>query len=279
MFLQRMMKSVKVEPVYEIQTMLPSKVIGFRGVRDNIGTTSLLTYIANYYATVQNLTVCVIDLDYQTPNHFLSNDKSFNILKKLSNSRESIVNILNKTSLSGNLSYIGAPLISSIYDFLPLKVDTQYVESYCATICQIIDEVKPKFDLVLVDIPSDLQNIAAFAAVSYCNRVFTLSYFDNICISKLQKDFGLINSSAPIDNMTTLIHVNDLYEISSDYSVIDERFKSIATLYRSKNVAETYAASTLLPLSSAIRSKDYNELMYYKGIQQILAEMERNVND
>lgn len=245
------------------------QVIGFRGVREGLGTTILATHCA-YRLASAGISVCYLDLDFSYPNTLFSTVKTQSILKKWNNSRENINVILNRTNLSTNLSYVGAQSVNSIIEFMPLRIDLEYVSQKEELLNILISELRLKFDVIIVDIISDLRNIEASKTIPLCDEVLTLSTYDDGCINKLQKDKALTSGLIEPKLMSTLVHVNDHYSVKPAYEKINPEFNCIAEISKSSVMAVSLFNGKIENAADELGIEEYNQLTYYTGVMNII---------
>lgn len=267
------LKGLKIDPVIETSDAFSrNNVTGFRGVRENIGTTTLLTHVAVELAG-QGYSVCIADLDFQSPNSFFSKSDNYTILDKINNTSLNIMNIVNKTSYK-NLSYIGARPQEQIATYLPLIVDDKFIEERRNMFSKFFEDLQTKFEVVLVDIPSDLRLAESVFGLQDCKLVFTLSQFDLPCTSKMIKDNMLLTDVVPGDKLYNVVNVSTPMEEGSNYSTIDSRIKLIADIQMSRTVYDDSANRRVernrVGSNILSGSRDKNEHYYFKGIEEII---------
>lgn len=268
--LQKVLKTTKIDPIIEYTSVGKNKVIGFRGVRENLGTSLFLLHCALELAE-QDLHVCIVDLDFNNPNPLLSTTKTANILLKWNNSRENINNIVNKTLYTPNLSYVGTSSASNIIDFVPMKIDKAYIAQKAEVIKTMFDELKEKFDVVLVDLCPDIRLVEVYIPLQLCDHVITLTGYDRQCLNKLQKDFSIASGFIKDENMCTLVHVTDMMELDGNYHKVNNKFNKIASISKSKNIAERGILTNIKIPKNLNNVGDYDEHLYYKGVKDVVA--------
>lgn len=267
---QKILKTTKIDPIVEYTSVGKNKVIGFRGVRENLGTSLFLLHCA-LEMVEQDLHVCIVDLDFNNPNPLLSSTKISDISQKWNNSRENINNVINKTSLSANISYVGTSIASNIVDFVPMKIDKGYIVQKSEVIRSMFEELKEKFDVVLVDLCPDIRLVEVYLPLQFCDHVVTLTSYDRQCLNKLQKDFSVTSGYVKDENMCTLVHVMDMMETIGNYDKVNSKFNKIASISKSKNIAERSIRGSIKVPSNINNVGDYDEHIYYKGVKDVVA--------
>lgn len=267
--LKKFLQDTKIEPIIESKAVHNKKIIGFRGVRDNLGTTTLLTHVALNLAA-KGMLVCVVDMDFNTPNPILSTRKTYSILSKWSNSRENINSIINKTDLHPNISYVGPDITCSIMDFLPLKVDKAYLLQKQEVVLKIFEELSEKFDIILVDIPPDIRQVEVFYPLMYCDEVFTLTQYDYPSLNKLQKDYATCVGLVDDKKMTTLIHVNTIIPTLESYCDVNKDFVILTKIAHSADIAEKSLRKIIQNPTDVNNVSGVDEFIYFAGIKCIV---------
>lgn len=264
----RVLKATKIEPTVDSFTLAKGKVIGFRGVRDGIGTSTLIAHIASELDR-RGLQVCVVDLDFQCPNPLMSTTKTESILKKLNHSLEPISNILNRAEYNSAVYYVGSLLSEPIVNYLPVVADSIFVKQRSESISQIIKELSDRFGVILVDIPSDLRTVEAITALNICEEVITLTLCDDACITKLQKDNAILFGIVPETSYTDIVRMDDMFELEVNFKEYGG-LNMVTRLARSRNIAESLIKGDVKIASEHQGVRDYNEKTYYSGVNKII---------
>lgn len=271
---RRVLESTKIEPDIQAKQLALGKVIGFRGVRENLGTTTLMTHVARELES-KGYDVCVLDLDFNSPNPLMCPNKCNSFLKKWNYSKSSVNDVYNKSKVSGNITYIGASEENSIIEFLPTFVNVEYLNQKAELFEILFNELKMHFDVILVDMVPDLRNIEVTKVLGYCNEVITTTAYDKICLSKLQRDTAVLSGIGGKQKTTTLVQITEFVEIDNiNLSDLNPDYKKIATVYKSSNIAQELIDGKVKLATEAVRIKDYNEHMYYKGVLDIVKYLE-----
>lgn len=271
--LKDVLNHFKITPTMTKKSVPKGNVFGFRGVRENLGTTSFLNHCAIELAS-RDYSVCILDFDFSTPNDLFSTTKTVSILRRLNNMHENISTLFNKGNQGfGSITYIGSNYTNSILEFLPLRVDPAYIDSRYQNITEIIEQIKEQFDIILIDMPADLRFVEAFQSFFFCNDVFTLCCYDRPCLSKLQKDKALCSDLFDSKLISTIIHVDNLYIAEPNYKSLDSEFKLLTTISTSKALATMLVQNEYKVASKQQKIRDYEQYVYYHGVLDVVNYM------
>ena len=264
----KVLEATKIEPIIIEQSLGKGKVIGFRGVRDGVGTTSLLSHVASELDN-EDIKVCVLDLDFQAPNPLMSSVKTQSILKRLNHAGEPLSNIINKAVCNNSICYVGPSLKESVIDYLPVHMDSIYIEQRNDILKSLIDELSERFDVILVDIPSDLRMAESVLSLTLCDLVITVTLCDSACVTKLQRDNAILFNIVKKSSYTDLVQVDNMFELDIDFKEYGD-FNKIAKIATSGNIAENMLRGKIGVASKCENIKDYNERIYYTGVMNIV---------
>lgn len=265
------LSKLKIEPQYNKGIQLKYNVIGFRGVREGLGTTTLLNHIAVAIAA-KNVSVCVLDLDFACPDQVFSNAKTFSISAKLNRQSESIMNIINSTDYS-SVSYVGPNINETILDYLPMLIDEAYLNGRGQVLATLIGELTKKFDAVLVDIPSDIRVPEGTLAMEYCDIVYTLCKVNQTYVGKLQRDAAILSSMLGDKAALNIINVYEDIEGAEVYKSVSKDTRLVTDMAFSMSIATASLNSKINHVKKSESCDSLEEIMYYTAIRDIINDL------
>lgn len=265
------LSKLKIEPQYNKGIQLKYNVVGFRGVREGLGTTTLLNHVALSIAS-KNVTVCVLDLDFAFPNLVFSTPKTFSILTKLNRQQENVMNIINSTDYS-SISYVGPNINETILDYLPMLVDESYLNARGQVLATLIGELTKKFDVVLVDIPSDIRVPEGALIMEYCDIVYTVCKVGQAYVGKLQRDTAILSSMLSDKATLNIINVYEGIEGEEIYKAVSKEARLITDFAFSVSIAEVSINNKINHLKKSGNCDSLDEIMYYTAVRDIISDL------
>lgn len=271
------LKKIKIEPQYNKGFVAKHKVIGVKGVKEGMGSTTLLNHLAVAIAS-KNLSVCVLDLDFASPNTIFSTPNTFSILAKLNRQQESIMNIINQTDYA-SISYIGPNLVETVVDYMPMLIDEAFLNSRGQALSVLISELTKKFDIILVDMPADVRIPECVLVMNYCDIVYTLCKIEPAYLSKLQRDTAILSAAVPAKCLNNIINVYEDIEAVEIYKAASKDYRLVTEFPFSKSIANSCLNNKIRHIRKQESCGDIEELMYYTAIKDIINDMRSEEHD
>jgi MinD-like ATPase involved in chromosome partitioning or flagellar assembly len=181
------------------ENLLFDKIIGFRGIVEGVGVSTLVQNMAVALADATHNTVCVVDTSILAP------------------SQEYLLGLANEDGYKKDLlDYTNGQLSEVVYK---TRYTNVYLASYHArelpdllsskecqrTIYDFYEELKSFFDVVLVDLSHETSWAVTESAI-HCNRIYTVMTPSITCLSLLQRSLNEAASLAvPLHKMRKVI--------------------------------------------------------------------------
>lgn len=168
------------------EQLLFDKVIGFKGVVDGAGASTLVQNVAIALSDTTRYKICVVDTNMLYPCQFellgCSDDIKYDVLDFDRGIK--IGNIVNDTKYS-NISVVGFKDRT--------VVDLVAVTEGLNTYDKLLQELKMYYDIILVDLSHEPSNFATEAAIK-CNKIFMVCDESLKCTSNLVHAYNYITT-------------------------------------------------------------------------------------
>ena len=252
-----------------------NKIVGFRGVRDGLGTSLFVSNLAVALAN-QNLKICVVDtaMLYPVQDTYLKTK-----IKQVGAQQDEVrdwfdlqysdKDVLNISSLNQGivvLSFTERNLadLTSISDTLELGQGA-------------IDKISPQFDLVLVDIANEYTSVG-LAAMQACDVIYQVWSNDRASLASLDSFISnMLTQAIPYGKMQQVILLSAIEGIMQSLTEVYKRygFKEVARVGLSETIARENAVGRL-PVTTRTAHEDIEE---YKMAIADVAKLILNVDD
>lgn len=191
------------------ENLLFDKVIGFRGVVEGVGVSTLVQNVAVALADSTNNTVCVVDTSILAPSqeYLLGLENEDNYKKDLLDfTAGQLSNVVYKTRFTN--VYLTSYHNRELPDLLSSKECQR-------TISDFFEELKSFFDVVLVDLSHEVSWAVAESAIR-CNRIYTVMTPSITCLSLLQRSLNEAASLAvPLHKMRKVIINKNVSDVNA----------------------------------------------------------------
>ena len=224
-----------------------NQVVAFKGVRDGVGTSTIVANVAVALAE-RGAKVCVLDTSILNPSQdvYLDTDyiKDLNLGKHdwfdLPFTEENVFNKSEINSLISVLSFSNRTIVDllSIQDTPELVLNT-------------LDEVKDKFDVILIDLCSESTNIAA-TCLQQANIVYQVWSNDRVSLNNLETFItNNVTLSCPMDKMRNVI-LSELQSVVTDWDTLLKKYrvKKLCSIPKSDDIALECITGDCIWLSS-----------------------------
>lgn len=193
------------------------KVIGFKGVVDGVGASTVIQNVAVALAETTNLTVCVLDLHFLFPASYCmlmkGANKEQNDLLTFDGTVESVITQSDYSNI-----FIAGLYDRTLKDMISLKDDADKLG-------EIIEGLKKFFDIILVDIGNEMTNFMACGAIK-CNKIYTVIDTSLPCMINLQKSVNTLSTLAVSFHKCRSIILNKYdYKLNDGIAQTLERYK------------------------------------------------------
>ena len=162
------------------EQLLFDKVIGFKGVVDGAGASTIVQNIAAALSDTTHYKICVIDTNMLYPCQFellgCSGDNKYDIIDYTRGIK--IGEIVNE-SRHGNVSVVGFKDRT--------VVDLVAVTETLGDFDKLLNELKMFYDIILIDLSHEPSNVATQAAIK-CNKIFM------VCDESVKSTSNLIHA-------------------------------------------------------------------------------------
>lgn len=246
------------------------QIVAFRGVRDGLGTSLIVSNVALALATL-GLRVCVLDTSMLRPTQdlYLRTDLRDRDEKVLDwfDMNFTDKNVLNTSKIDSNISVLSFT-DRNIVDMLS-TADTEEL------VITAYKELTEKFDIVLVDICNEPTSVST-SAMQYAHIVYQVWGNDRLSLSHID-DFIKNNTilACPTGKLSNIITSSTIDDISHSWDSIFKRygFREIAHVGLSMDIARASATGqTLWQLASSSPAIEEFNICILKICEKILGE-------
>lgn len=200
---------------YKISDQLVfDKVIGFRGVVGGVGTSSILQNTAIALTENTEFRICVLDTNYLYPTQYpmlqkSADDKRTDFLDYEGDISKVII----------DTDYRNIKLVSmynrSVVDMMSVKDNEDNIRN-------VIDELKLYFDIIFVDLSTELSKVAVHSAVK-CNRIIQVTDESLRATYNLRKSLNTLATLAvPFGKANCVIVNKSIPDVKTDVSGVME---------------------------------------------------------
>lgn len=250
------------------EQLLFDKVIGFKSIVPGCGASTILQNVAIALSEHTRYNICVLDTNFMYPIQYplLSTTE----LKEKEMDLLDFSGDVSKISRSTNYTnvYIVQLENRTIVDMLSGK-DTE------DNIVKLVASLKTYFDVILVDLSSELTNTSIHSAIK-CNKIFLVSDTSLKCLYYTKKAINnLVTLGIPLAKCTNVILNKDLTNVvlGADTALKEAGLNIIGTIPLSMDVA--ISCATGKKIYGAI-SKDTGITAFNIVIDNILKEIVEN---
>lgn len=252
-----------------------NKIVGFRGVRDGLGTSLFVSNLALALAN-RGFKICVVDtaMLYPVQDTYLKTK-----IKQVGAQQDEVRDwfdlqysdrdVLNISTLNQGivvLSFTERNLadLTSISDTLELGQGA-------------IDKISPQFDLVLVDIANEYTSVG-LAAMQACDVIYQVWSNDRASLASLDSFISnMLTQAIPYGKMQQVILLSAIEGIMQSLTEVYNRygFKEVARIGLSETIARENAVGRL-PVTTRTAHEDIEE---YKMAIADVAKLILNIDD
>lgn len=252
-----------------------NKIVGFRGVRDGLGTSLFVSNLALALAN-RGFKICVVDtaMLYPVQDTYLKTK-----IKQVGAQQDEVRDwfdlqysdrdVLNISTLNQGivvLSFTERNLadLTSISDTLELGQGA-------------IDKISPQFDLVLVDIANEYTSVG-LAAMQACDVIYQIWSNDRASLASLDSFISnMLTQAIPYGKMQQVILLSAIEGIMQSLTEVYNRygFKEVARVGLSETIARENAVGRL-PVTTRTAHEDIEE---YKMAIADVAKLILNIDD
>jgi len=196
--LKKILESISGNKGYKVSDqLLFDKVIGFKGVTNGVGVSTIVQNVAIALSETTNFSVCVVDTNFLFPvmSQMLASKQKLKD-KDMLDFVSDISEVVDTTDY--NNVYLLSLKNRNLVDLLSNKDSALLVE-------RVINQLKTYFDIILIDLSNELTNISTHMAVK-CNKIYVVTDVSLKSIYHLKKSLNLIGSLAiPYSKMNNFI--------------------------------------------------------------------------
>ena len=185
--LKKVLKTLSGSTDFKVLDQLVfDKIIGFRGLAPGVGTSTIVANLATSLVEKTNYKVCVLDTSFLHPTQysFLAKTVITKNQGDILTFEKDISEILIETN-NKNL-FLASLIDRTLIDMLSTK-DSE------ATIATVINTLKSYFDIILVDLPTEITRITTESAIQ-CNYIITVADSSTKCMFNLTKSLNTLAS-------------------------------------------------------------------------------------
>lgn len=170
------------------ENILFDKVIGFKGIVEGVGASTILQNTAIALASKTSLSIGVIDVSFMFPAQYdlLTNADNTDEVEDIIDYTDDI-SVIMLPSKYRNIRVVGFKN-RSIVDMMSTRDSGEQI-------VKIIEDMKGFFDVILIDLGNEFTQTYAEAAIK-CNRIYTVLDPSIKCMSHLQKSINTMASLA-----------------------------------------------------------------------------------
>lgn len=220
-FLSTLLKTVSGgNEIITSNQLLYNKVIGFRGIVDGVGCSTILQNTAMALMDACNLKIIVLDMNMLYPCQFelfecdLDESGRGDILDYARG--EKMANTIFSTKYS-QIKVAGFRK-RNVIDMVSISDDSSVIVKY-------IEELKNYFDIILIDLSHETTNMAVEASIK-CNKIFTVADISRKCLSNVLNSINYVTTlGTSYAKCRRLILNKDMNEINSGIRVLKDEFK------------------------------------------------------
>ena len=198
------------------EQLLFDKVIGFKGITDGCGASTMVQNVAAALGDYTKYKICVVDTNMLYPcQHELlgSSDDTPDILDFARG--KNFGEIVNNTGLN-NVYTVGFK-DRTVVDLVAVTEDTK-------TFDRLLDELKIFYDIILIDLSHEPSNFATQAAIK-CNKIFMICDTSMKATSNIVKAYNYMTTLGVSLTKCKRIILNKTINVSSGVNSIFEELK------------------------------------------------------
>lgn len=243
-------------------------IIGFYGVTDNSGTTSLLMNIAEYLQEPGN-PVVVVDfvLDCPVCYRYLDIDEVPD--------DKSLLNKFRTSTLSANELVLGSTNSIGVCTMSGYEHPSDYCDINITTVESLLKELSMHYKYVLVDLGTNLNSEATVAGILACNKVYSVVRPIAHQISKLLATKECIENLGHRNKITDVIQSMILDNAYSQKDFSDTGLRLIGNIAQDADLMR--AADNCRYISGITKSKEASKyLKLVKAIGEDIKSIVKN---
>lgn len=205
--LKKILSSISGNKGYKVSDqLLFDKVIGFKGVTNGVGVSTIVQNVAIAISETTNFSVCVVDTNFLFPVQAqllaIKQDLKEKDMLDFSNDISEVVDTTDYENV-----YLLSLKNRNLVDILSNKDSSLLVE-------RVINQLKTYFDIILIDLSHELTNISTHMAVK-CNKIFIVTDMSLKSVVHLKKSLNIMGSLAvPYSKMNYFV-VNKVIQDST----------------------------------------------------------------
>lgn len=235
-FLGRLLKSISGgDEVVTSDQLLYNKVIGFRGIVEGVGCSTVLQNTAVAMMDSSNMKIVILDMNMLYPCQFDLFECDLD-----EKGKGDIFDYARGTKLADTLYSSKYQQIKvagfkrrTVIDMVSISEDSDVIVKY-------IDELKNYFDVILVDLSQETTNMAIFASIK-CNKIFTVADTSRKCLGNVLNSINYTTTlGTSYAKCRRLIVNKDIPEVNSGVKVLNDEFKfnTVATIPFTKSIVQ-----------------------------------------
>lgn len=235
-----------------------NQIVGFKGVRAGIGTSTIVSYVAQSLAKV-GVKVCVLDTSIMHPTQdiYLKRDTSKDEEGKVYDWFDMPYvedNVLGVSKLSNNISILSFRN-RTIVDMLSISDNADLV-------LYALEELKGKYDIILVDLCDEPTSITA-TCLQQCHMIFQVWSNDRLsleCITRSMENNLILSCSK--DKMKNVIVSSEIDDVVTKWKTLVDTLdcKLIGSIGYSMDIAREHSVGNNL-LDNINSSTDINQFI------------------
>lgn len=235
-FLGTLLKSISGgNEVVTSDQLLYNKVIGFRGIVEGVGCSTVLQNTAVALMDSSNMKIVILDMNMLYPCQFDLFECDID-----EKGKGDIFDFARGAKLADTLFSSKYPQIKvagfkrrTVIDMVSIAEDSDVISKY-------IDELKNFFDIILIDLSHETTNMAILSSIK-CNKIFTIADSSRKCLGNVLNSINYITTlGTTYAKCRRLILNKDIPEVNSGVKVLNDEFKfnTIATIPFSRSIVQ-----------------------------------------
>lgn len=259
---------LKDDTKYQAKTLLFDKVIGFKGIVDGVGCTSIIHNVAQVLAEKENLLVLVLDTHMLCPvMGTLLHSRSDSLKSDMLDFQEGhIRDILGATQYK-KVWHVG--MKQRTYVDMISDRDNEHI------VQQLLAEAKEIFDVILIDLSNEPTNISTYASLC-CDKIYPVITPDVSCLVNVIKVMLQMKTLAvPVTVCDRVIVNMQMAEVNANLktTLTSINLQAVATLPFSEDIRRDLALGKtfLNKKNGLITSSSIQE--YMEGVQIIVEDI------
>lgn len=246
-------------------------VIGFFAPYDNCGRTTAIVNIASELAKLRK-TVCIVDLDFIRPDVFrylrpyTKLDNKASIQNKIVNKFIPVTEVIHKSEVDEHISFVSACYNEHPSAYCSPESGDSYKIGYMNMFKEIYAHLSAIYDYVLIDMTSDITDLATLTAFRSCDYFLTFLDYSAKGLEMFYKDSYVLKQYGLPDILTNVV-------LSM---IVEGRWN--AETFSQMDTSMPISIVGVLPYSEHIRAAGVNKQIFTRECKNIVGRQAEYIN-